>query len=37
VQQPDKVGDGLSTDEILKIIGYIRSEYKGDGEKDWLK
>ena len=36
-QQPDHVGDGLSTDDILKIIGYIRSEYKGDGEKDWLK
>lgn len=37
IQQPDKVGDGLTTDEILKIIGYIRSEYKGDGTKDWLK
>ncbi len=36
-QQPDKVGDGLSTDEILKAIGYIRTVYKGDGEKDWLK
>lgn len=30
-------GDGLSTDEILKIIAYIRSAYGGDGEKDWLK
>jgi len=37
VQQPDKVGDGLSTDDILKIIAYIRTEYKGDGTKDWLK
>ncbi|MDP3087769.1 MAG: c-type cytochrome [Methylotenera sp.] len=37
VQQPDKVGDGLTTDEILKIVAYIRTEYKGDGEKDWLK
>ncbi|NOT68159.1 MAG: c-type cytochrome [Methylophilaceae bacterium] len=30
-------GDGLSTDEILKIIAYIRSGYGGDGDKDWLK
>ncbi|PKO53166.1 MAG: cytochrome C [Betaproteobacteria bacterium HGW-Betaproteobacteria-20] len=33
----DHVGDGLSTDDILQIIAYIRSEYKGDGEKTWLK
>jgi cytochrome c-L len=32
----DHVGDGLATDEILKIIAYIRSEYKGDGEKTWM-
>jgi cytochrome c-L len=31
------VGDGLTNDEILKVIGYIRTEYKGDGEKAWLK
>ena len=31
------VGDGLSTDEILKAIAYIRTVYKGDGEKTWLK
>ena len=31
------VGDGLSTDEILKAIAYIRTEYKGDGEKTWMK
>jgi len=37
VHQPDHVGDGLSTDEILKIIAYIRTEYKGDGEKDWMQ
>jgi cytochrome c-L len=37
VHQPDHVGDGLSTDEILKVIAYIRTEYKGDGEKDWMK
>ena len=31
------VGDGLSTDEILKAVAYIRTVYKGDGEKTWLK
>lgn len=31
------VGDGLTNDEILKAIGYIRTQYKGDGEKTWLK
>lgn len=30
-------GDGLSTDDILKVIAYIRTAYKGDDEKDWLK
>ncbi|MEE9330640.1 MAG: c-type cytochrome [Methylophilaceae bacterium] len=30
------VSDGLSTDDILKAIGYIRTEYKGDGEKTWM-
>ncbi len=30
-------GDGLSTDDILKAIAYIRTQYKGDGEKTWLK
>ncbi len=30
-------GDGLSTDDILKAIAYIRTQYKGDGEKAWLK
>jgi cytochrome c-L len=29
-------GDGLSTDDILKAIAYIRTEYKGDGEKTWM-
>lgn len=33
---PGKTGDGLSTDEILKVIAYIRTEYKGDGEKTWM-
>jgi cytochrome c-L len=31
------VGDGLTNDEILKAIAYIRTQYKGDGEKTWLK
>jgi cytochrome c-L len=30
-------GDGLSTDEILKAIAYIRTVYKGTDEKTWLK
>ncbi len=30
-------GDGISTDQILKAIAYIRTQYKGDGEKTWLK
>ena len=30
-------GDGLSTDEILKAIAYIRTVYKGTEEKTWLK
>ncbi|OIR04556.1 cytochrome c-L precursor [mine drainage metagenome] len=29
--------DNPSTDEILKIIGWLRSEYKGGGDKPWLK
>lgn len=36
-QLPGHTGEGLSTDEILKAIAYIRTEYKGDGEKTWLK
>jgi cytochrome c-L len=36
-QLPGKTGDGLSTDQILKAIAYIRTQYKGDGPKDWLK
>lgn len=35
-QLPGKSGDGLSTDQILKAIAYIRTEYKGDGEKTWM-
>ncbi len=31
------VGDGLTNDEILRAIAYIRTEYKGDGEKTWMQ
>ena len=31
------VGDGLTNDEILKAIAYIRTQYRGAGEKTWLK
>lgn len=36
-QLPGKTGEGLPTDDILKAIAYIRTVYKGDGEKTWLK
>lgn len=36
-QLPGKTGDGLSTDDILKSIAYIRTVYQGDGEKTWMK
>lgn len=35
-QLEGKTGDGLTTDQILKVIAYIRTQYKGDGEKKWL-
>lgn len=35
-QQPDHAGDGLSTDDILKAVAYIRTQYHGDGAKPWL-
>ncbi|ABE50579.1 MULTISPECIES: c-type cytochrome [Methylobacillus] len=28
--------DLVTTDEILKIIGFLRSQYKGGGDKPWL-
>ena len=28
--------ENLSTDEILKIIGWLRTQYKGGGETPWL-
>ncbi|MEQ1767619.1 MAG: c-type cytochrome [Methylotenera sp.] len=36
-QLPGKTGEGLPTDDILKAVAYIRTVYKGDGEKTWLK
>jgi len=36
-QLPDHTGDGISTDEILKAIAYIRTVYKGSDDKTWLK
>jgi len=30
-------GGGLTTDDILQTIAYIRSQYAGEGEKTWLK
>ena len=35
-QLPDHTGDGLTTDQILKAVAYIRTEYKGDGDKTWM-
>jgi len=28
--------ENLSTDDILKVIGWLRSQYKGGGETPWL-
>lgn len=36
-QLPGKTGEGLPTDDILKAVAYIRTVYKGDGEKTWMK
>lgn len=36
-QLPGKTGDGLTTDDILKAIAYIRTQYRGDEEKIWMK
>ncbi len=35
IDVPNHISDGLSTDDILKVIGYIRTEYYGDEEKLW--
>jgi cytochrome c-L len=29
--------ENLNTDDILKIVGWLRSEYKGGGDTPWLK
>jgi cytochrome c-L len=29
-------GDGLTTDQILRAMGWIRVNYQGDGAKEWM-
>jgi cytochrome c-L len=36
-QVPGHLDTGLSTDDILKIVAFIRTKYRGDDEKTWLK
>lgn len=35
-QLPGHSGDGVDTDTILKIIGWMRTQYTGGGETPWL-
>ena len=35
-QLPGHTGDGIDTDTILKIIGWLRTQYTGGGEAPWL-
>ncbi len=35
-QQPSGNPELLSTDDILQIVGWLRSMYRGGGEKPWL-
>jgi cytochrome c-L len=35
-QLPGHTGDGLNTDTILKIMGWLRTQYVGGKEKPWL-
>ena len=35
-QLPGHSGDGVDTDTILKIIGWLRTQYTGGGETPWL-
>ncbi len=35
-QLPGHTGDGLDTDTILKIMGWLRTQYKGNDDKPWL-
>jgi len=36
-QQVSGNAELLPTDDILKIIGWLRTSYKGEGDKPWLK
>lgn len=36
-QLPGHTGDGLTTDEILQAIAYIRTKYEGTDGKTWLE
>lgn len=36
-QIPGHTGDGLTTDEILQAIAYIRTKYEGTDGKPWLE
>jgi cytochrome c-L len=35
-QLPGHSGDGVDTDTILKIIGWMRTQYTGGGETPWM-
>ncbi len=35
-QLPGHSGDGVDTDTILKIIGWLRTQYTGGGETPWM-
>jgi cytochrome c-L len=35
-QLPGHTGDGIDTDTILKIIGWLRTQYTGGGETPWM-
>jgi cytochrome c-L len=35
-QLPGHTGDGVDTDTILKIIGWLRTQYTGGGETPWM-
>ena len=36
-QLPGHTGDGLTTDEILQAIAFIRTKYEGTDGKTWLE
>ncbi|PPC93031.1 MAG: cytochrome C, partial [Methylotenera sp.] len=29
--------ENLNTDDILKIVGWLRTQYKGGGDTPWMK